>query len=75
MDGLNAVEKRYLDTYLRINITPEVDKITSKCMSVDLIIKKREVRFSEECMHLLWTHLHTLAQMYMLFHRRSLDPF
>ena len=33
--GFNAVQKRYLDTCLRVCITPEKDKIDSKRMRVE----------------------------------------
>ena len=45
VDGFNAAHKRYLATCLRMRSTPEVDKIDSKRMRVDAMIKKGEVRF------------------------------
>ena len=54
MDGFNAVQKRYLDTCLRMSSTPEVDKIDSKRMRVDAMTKKGEVSFAEECKRLLY---------------------
>ena len=51
--GFNAVQKRYLATCLRMRITPELDKVDSKCMCVDAMTKKREVSFTEECKSLL----------------------
>ena len=33
--------------------TPEVDKIDGKCMRVDAMTKKGELRFSKECKRLL----------------------
>ena len=53
VDGFNAVHKRYLSTCLRMSSTPEVDKIDSKCMRVDAMNDKGEVRFSKECQRLL----------------------
>ena len=47
VDGFNAVQKRYLDTYLRMRSTPEKDKIDSKRMHVDAMTEKGEVSFSE----------------------------
>ena len=47
VDGLNSVHKRYFATCLRMLSMPEVGKIDSKCMHVDAIIKKGEVKFSE----------------------------
>ena len=53
VDGFNAVQKRYLATYLRMRSTPEKDKIYSKCMRVEAMAEKGEVSFSEECKCLL----------------------
>ena len=53
VDGFNAVQKRYLATFLKIRSTPELEKIDSKSMRVDAMIKKVEVRFAEECKRLL----------------------
>ena len=53
VDGFNAVQKQYLDTCLRMRITPEVDNIDSKRMRVDAMTKKGEVIFSDECKCLL----------------------
>ena len=53
VDGFNAIHKRYLDTYLTMCSTPEVDKIDSKRMRVGTMNKKGEVIFSEECKRLL----------------------
>ena len=53
VDGFNAVQKQYLATCLIMRSTPEVDNIDSKCMCVDDMTKKGEVRFSKECKHLL----------------------
>ena len=47
VDGFNADQKRYLATCLIMFSTPEVDNIYSKCMRVDAMTKKREVRFAE----------------------------
>ena len=47
VDGFNAVQKRYLDTSLRMRSTPEVDNIDSKRMCVDAMTKKGEVIFAE----------------------------
>ena len=46
LDVFNAVQKIYLATCLIMLITPEVDKIDSKCMHVDAITEKVEVSFS-----------------------------
>ena len=46
-DGFNTVQKRYLSTFLRMRSTPEVEKIDSKRMHVDAIIKKGEVSFAK----------------------------
>ena len=54
VDGFNAVQKRYLATFLRICSTPKVDKIDSKSIHVDAITKKGEVRFAEECKRLMY---------------------
>ena len=40
VNGFNAVQKRYLATFLRMRITPEKDKIDSKCMCVEAMTKK-----------------------------------
>ena len=53
VDGFNAVQKRYLVTFLRMSSTPEVDNIDSMRMHVDAMTKKGEVSFSEECKRLL----------------------
>ena len=53
MDGFNAVNKRYLDTFLRMLSTPKVDKIDSKRMRVGAMTEKGEVSFSKECKCLL----------------------
>ena len=53
VDAFNAVQKRYLATFLRMRSTPEVDNIDIKLMHVDAMTEKREVRFSEECKRLL----------------------
>ena len=53
VDGFNAVQKRYLATYLIMRSTPEKDKIDSKRMRVDVMTEKGEVSFAEECKHLL----------------------
>ena len=53
MDGLNAVQKRYLATCLRMRSTPEKDKIDSKRMRVEAMTKKGEVSFAKECKGLL----------------------
>ena len=53
VDGFNDVQKRFLATYLRMRITPEKDKIDSKCMRVEAMTEKGEVSFSEECKRLL----------------------
>ena len=37
VNGFNAVQKRYLATYLRMRSTPEKYKIDSKCMRVDAV--------------------------------------
>ena len=47
LDGFNAVKKRYLDTYLRMCSTPEVDNIDGKRMRVDAMTKKVEVSFAK----------------------------
>ena len=47
VDGFNAVQKRYLDTYLRMRSTPEKDKIDNKRMRVDTITEKGEVSFDK----------------------------
>ena len=53
MDGFNAVQKQYLATCLRMRSTPEKDKIYSKCMRVEAMIEKGEVRFAKKCKRLL----------------------
>ena len=40
VDGFNDVQKRYLATFLRMRITPEVDKIYIKRMHDDAITEK-----------------------------------
>ena len=45
VDGFNAVKKLYLDTFLRMSSAPEVAKIGSKCMHVDVMTKKVELSF------------------------------
>ena len=52
-DGLNAVQKRYLASCLRMRSTPEKDNIDSKRMHVEAMIEKGEVSFAEECKRLL----------------------
>ena len=41
VDGFNAVQKRYLATYLRMRSTPEKDNIDSKRMCVEAMTQKR----------------------------------
>ena len=53
VDGFNAVQKQYLATCLRMNSTPEKDKIDSKCMRVDAMTDNGEVIFAKECKRLL----------------------
>ena len=53
MDVLNAVQKRYLATSLRMRSTPEKHKIDSKRMRVESMTEKGEVSFAEECKSLL----------------------
>ena len=53
VDGLNAFQKRYLVTCLRMHSTPEKDKIDSKCMRVEAMTQKVEGSFSGECKRLL----------------------
>ena len=53
MDGFHAAHKQYLDTCLRMSSTPVKDKIVSKRMRVDAMIKKGEVSFAKECKRLL----------------------
>ena len=53
VDGFNAVQKRYLDSCLRMRSTPEKDKIDSKRMRVEAMTEKGEVIFSEDCKRLL----------------------
>ena len=40
VDGLNAVQKRYLATCLRVRSTPEKDKSKSNCMCVEAMTEK-----------------------------------
>ena len=42
--GFNTVQKKYLATCLRMRNTPEVDNIDEKCMRVDAMTNKGEVR-------------------------------
>ena len=53
VDGVNAVQKKYLATCLRMCSTPEVDNIYSKYVCVDAMTKKGEVSFAKECNSLL----------------------
>ena len=53
VDGFNAVQKRYLATCLITRNTPEKDMIDSKRMCVEVMTKKGEISFSEECKRLL----------------------
>ena len=53
VDGFNAVQKRYLAIFLRMCSTPQVEKIDIKCMRVDAMTEKVEVRFAEVCKSLL----------------------
>ena len=53
VDGFNAVQKQYLDTCLRMCSTPGKDKINSKCMRVDAMTNKGELRSAKECRCLL----------------------
>ena len=53
VDGFNAVQKRYLATFLRMRSTPEKDKIDSKRMHVEAMTEKGEVSSAEECKRLL----------------------
>ena len=53
VDGFNAVQKRYLDTCLRMRSKPEVDKIKSNHMCVHVLTEKGEVIFAKECKCLL----------------------
>ena len=53
MDGFNALQKRYLDTCLRMHSKPEVKNINSKRLCVDAMTEKGEVSFAEECKRLL----------------------
>ena len=48
VDGFNAVQKRYLATCLRMRSTPEKDKIDNKCMRVEAMTEKGEVRFAKK---------------------------
>ena len=45
LDGLISFQKQYLDTWLRIFSTAEVENIDSKCMHVHAMTEKREVIF------------------------------
>ena len=65
VDGFNAVQKWYLATCLRMNSTPEVDKIDSKRMNVNSMTEKREVSFAEEYKRLmgLWDEIGTKDDM------------
>ena len=47
VDSFNAVQKRYLATFLRMLSTPEVDNIDSKRMHVDDMTDKGEVSFAK----------------------------
>ena len=40
VDGFNSVQKRYIETCLRMCSTPEKDKIDSKNMRVDAMTEK-----------------------------------
>ena len=53
VDGFNAVQKRYLATFLRMRSIPEKDKIDCNCMRVEAMTEKGEVSFAEECKRLL----------------------
>ena len=53
VDGFNAVQKQYLDIFLRMPITLEVDKIDSKRTHVDDMTQKVKVSFAEEHNRLL----------------------
>ena len=56
VDGVNAVQKLYFATSLRMLSMPEVDKIDSKLMRVDAMTEKGEVSFDKECNCLLDIH-------------------
>ena len=45
--GFNAVQKRYLDTFLIMRSTTEVENIDSKRMRVDSMNEKGEVSFEK----------------------------
>ena len=47
VDGLNAVQKQYLATCLRMRSTTEKDKIDSKRMCVEAMTEKVEVIFAK----------------------------
>ena len=47
VDGFNAVQKRYLATYLRMRSTPEKYNIDSKRMRVEAMTEKWEVSFAK----------------------------
>ena len=47
MDGFNAVQKRYLATYLRMRSTPETYKIDIKRMRVEAMTEKEEESFAK----------------------------
>ena len=47
VDGLNAVQKQYLSTCLRMCIAPEKDNIDSKRMRVEAMTEKGEVSFAK----------------------------
>ena len=47
VEGFNTVNKRYLETCLRMHSTPEVENIDSKRMRVDAMTKKGEVIFAK----------------------------
>ena len=53
MGGFNAVQKQYLATCLRMNSTPNNNKIDSKRMRVESMTKKGEVISAKECKRLL----------------------
>ena len=54
MDDSNAVQKQYVATCLRMNSTPEKDKIDIKRMRVEAMTEKGEVSFAKECKRLLY---------------------
>ena len=47
VDGFNSVQKRYLANCLRMRSTPGKDKINSKCMCIEAMTEKGEVRFAK----------------------------